>query len=97
MGWLRNMYYSLSQQLMRQDPAYYIAYVALYPNSAWCLMSYLYYTKYIVISSNTTFKYININIPYLITNRQGYNIIQGLLSINNKVKGNYTIILLGMH
>ena len=54
---------------MRQDPTYYIVYITLCPNSAWCLISYLYYTKYVVISSNTAFKYININIPYLITNR----------------------------
>ena len=91
------MYYSLSQQLMRQDPAYYMAYVALCPNSVQCLMSYLYYTKYTVVSSNTAFKHININIPHLIADRQGHNMIQGLLSINNKVKGNCTIILLGMH
>ena len=69
MGWLRNMYYSLSQQLMRQDPAYYIAYVALYLDSAWHLISYPYYAKYAVVSSNTAFKHININIPHLIADR----------------------------
>lgn len=28
-GWLRSMYYGVIQQVVRQSPAYYIAYVAL--------------------------------------------------------------------
>ena len=91
------MYYSLSQQLMRQDPAYYMAYVALHPDSAWRLMSYPYYAKYAVVSSNTAFKHIDINIPHLIADRQGHNMIQGSLSVDDKVEGNCTIILLGMY
>lgn len=45
-GWLRNMYYSTGQQLVRMDPAYYYWYVVLRPDHCWRLTSYPYYTKY---------------------------------------------------
>jgi hypothetical protein len=31
-GWLRNMFHSTGQQLMRQDPAYYTLYATLCPD-----------------------------------------------------------------
>lgn len=44
-GWLRNMIYSLVQQVMRQDPFYYRHYVLLRPDHEWRLISYPYYTS----------------------------------------------------
>src|SRR5271170_5619072 len=46
-GWLRNMYYSLGQQVMRQDPKYFAIYFALRPDQNTNLVSYPYYAKYI--------------------------------------------------
>jgi hypothetical protein len=42
-GWLRTMYHSLVQQLMRQDPAYWLWYALLRPDKNWRLISYPYY------------------------------------------------------
>lgn len=44
-GWLRNMYYSLGQQVMRQDPKYFAIYCALRPDQNTNLVSYPYYAK----------------------------------------------------
>jgi hypothetical protein len=33
-GWFRNMFYSINQQLMRQDPVYYTHYTALRQDEA---------------------------------------------------------------
>ena len=41
-GWLRNMYYSLGQQVMRQDPKYFAIYYALRPDQNTNLVSYPY-------------------------------------------------------
>jgi hypothetical protein len=38
---------------MRQDPVYYIYYIALRPDGVWRLVSYLYYTKYALLGNNT--------------------------------------------
>ncbi|KAB8271728.1 hypothetical protein BDV30DRAFT_240209 [Aspergillus minisclerotigenes] len=45
-GWLRNMYHSTGQQLVRMDPAYYYWYVVLRPDHCWRLIPYPYYAKY---------------------------------------------------
>ncbi|KAL0630600.1 hypothetical protein Q9L58_010552, partial [Maublancomyces gigas] len=44
-GWTRTMFYSLIQQLVRQDPAYYAIIAAARPDQNWRLISYPYYTK----------------------------------------------------
>lgn len=46
LGWCGTMIYSIGQQLMRQDPAYHLVYVALPPDHEWNLINYPYYTKY---------------------------------------------------
>ncbi|MCJ1270703.1 hypothetical protein MMC22_010600 [Lobaria immixta] len=62
-GWLRNMLYSLGQQVMRQDPLYYRLYVLLRPDHQWRLVSYPYYAKYDISGDSTAFTHIDINIP----------------------------------
>src|SRR5277367_2618757 len=42
MGFLRNMFYSLIQQLLRQDPVWYAFMVAARPDHSWRLISYPY-------------------------------------------------------
>jgi hypothetical protein len=44
-GWIRTMFYSAIQQLVRQDPVYYALNVAARPDLNWRLVSYPYYTK----------------------------------------------------
>nr|KMM73072.1 hypothetical protein CPAG_09361 [Coccidioides posadasii RMSCC 3488] len=62
-GWLRTMYHSIGQQLMRQDPAHY-----LWPDHAWKLVSYPYYAKYAKPGDKTGFCHIDVNVADTITN-----------------------------
>ena len=50
-----------------------------------------------VKGDSIAFHYININIPSLIETRYSANIIQGSVSLDNKTKDNYTIILLSIY
>ena len=95
-GWLRNMFFSITQQLMRQDPAYYMFYAALRPDSAWRLVSYPYYAKYSVPGDGTYFCHIDLNIPDLLANARGASMIQGTVSLDEEDHDNCTFILPGM-
>jgi len=95
-GWLRNMFYSIGQQLMRQDPVYYATYAALRPDKQWRLVSYPYYAKYAVKGDNTYFRHMDLNIPELLANARGCNMIQGSISLDNEDNSNCTVILPGM-
>jgi hypothetical protein len=95
-GWLRNMFYSIGQQLMRQDPLYYAAYAALRPDKQWRLVSYPYYAKYAVKGDNTYFRHMDLNIPELIAKSRGSGMIQGSISLDDEDESNCTVILPGM-
>lgn len=96
-GWLRNMYYSLGQQLMRQDPRYYLIYCALRPDQNVNLVSYPYYAKYQHEGDMTFFRHIDINIKGLAKDARGANMIQGTVSIDDEYEDDCTMILPGMH
>jgi hypothetical protein len=95
-GWLRNSFYSIGQQLMRQDPVYYALYAALRPDQQWRLVSYPYYAKYAVEGDQTYFRHIDLNIPDLLSNSRGAYMIQGSVSIDDESSQNCTVILPGM-
>jgi len=95
-GWLRNMFYSITQQLMRQDPAYYMLYVALRPDQAWRLVSYPYYAKYTSPGDGTYFCHLDLNIPDLLANERGVSMIQGTVSLDEEDEKNCTFICPGM-
>jgi hypothetical protein len=97
LGWLRNMFHSIGQQLMRTDPLYYCLYVLLRPDHATRLISYPYYTKRAVEGDNTAFKHIDVNIHQLAHNGRGFNQLQGSVSLDDETEKNCTIILPGMH
>jgi hypothetical protein len=95
-GWLRSMLYSIGQQLMRQDPLYYATYTALRPDKQWRLVTYPYYAKYAVEGDKTYFRHIDLNIPELLKNSRGANMIQGSVSLDDEDETNCTVILPGM-
>jgi hypothetical protein len=95
-GWLRNIFHSIAQQLIRQDPTYYMLYTALRPDSAWRLVSYPYYAKYSNPGDRTYFCHIDLNIPDLLANRRGASMIQGTVSMDEEDEKNYTFFLPGM-
>ena len=91
------MFYSVGQQLMRQDPAYYMLYAALRPDKNWRLVLYPYYAKYAKEGDNIYFRYIDLNIPALLAKERGSAMIQGSLSLDNEDEENCTVILAGMY
>jgi hypothetical protein len=95
-GWLRNCFYSIGQQLMRQDPVYYAAYAALRPDKQWRLVSYPYYIKAQDVGDETYFRHIDLNVPDLLANQRGCNMIQGSVSLDDEDEENCTVILAGM-
>jgi hypothetical protein len=96
-GWLRNMYHGIFQQVVRQSPAYYLAYVALRQDHNHRLISYPYYTKYQQTGDSTSFRHIDLNIPQLVNNQRGYSLIQGSVSLDDEEPDDCTELLLGMH
>jgi hypothetical protein len=65
--WLRNMFYFIDQQLMRQNSLYYRWYVKLQFDKCWKLINYLYYEKYVMQKNNIFFRHIDQNISQLIS------------------------------
>jgi Phytanoyl-CoA dioxygenase (PhyH) len=97
LGWLRNMYYSGIQQLMRQDPEYYRCYVALRPDHHWRLISYPYYAKYAQPGDSTYFRHIDINVSQYLVDGRGGNMIQGSVSLDDERPDMCTEILPGFN
>jgi hypothetical protein len=95
--WLRNMFYFIDQQLMRQNSLYYRWYVKLRFDKCWKLINNLYYEKYVMKKNNNFFRHIDQNISQLISFERDVNMIQDILSLNDEDINNYIIILFDMH
>jgi hypothetical protein len=95
-GWLRSMFYSIGQQLMRQDLVYYTLKAALRPDRQWRLVTYPYYAKYAVPGDNTYFRHLDLNIPALLASSRGCNMIQGSVSLDEEDEESCTVIIPGM-
>ncbi|KAM0724089.1 hypothetical protein Q7P37_000269 [Cladosporium fusiforme] len=61
-GWCRNMSFSISQQLTRQDLGYYLTQVILRPDHHTFLVTSPYYTKYAEPGDNTFFSHVDFNL-----------------------------------
>lgn len=97
LGWQRNMWFSLIQQLVRQDPAYYMAYVFFRPTHDWRLISYPYYAKNTIIGEKTAFRHIDINVQDYLDTGRGGSVLQGSISLTKEDSENCTELLRGMH
>ena len=75
LGWHRNMWCSLIQQIVRQDLVYYALIVSLRPDKNWRLISYPYYTKYTLDGENTGFTPLDLNIKVFVEPGKGANIV----------------------
>ena len=96
-GWLRTMYHSLSQQIIRQDLGYWLTYVCLRPDRNHRLIAYPYYAKYAIQGDSTFFRHVDMNVPKYIQNGHGGNIIQGSVSLDDETAEGCTEILPGFH
>jgi hypothetical protein len=97
LGWIRNMYHSLGQQLMRMDPVYYCLYVVLRPDHATHLISYPYYAKRAKPNDKTGFRHMDINIRSAVAQNRGIEQIQGTLSLDDEDEYGCTEVLPRMH
>jgi hypothetical protein len=96
-GWMRHMFYSLVQQLIRQDPAYWAIMAAARPDKNWRMISYPYYTKDTTAGESTGFAHLDINVEKFVESGRGGNIIQGSMSLDDEDECGCTILVLGFH
>ena len=94
LGWCRNMWHSLVQQAIRQDPAFYALNVAARGDNHWKLVSFPYYTKY---ANPTGFKHIDLNIPRLLSSGRGKSLVQTAVSMDDECEDGCTIIVPEFH
>ena len=96
-GWMRHMFYSLIQQVVWQDPAYWAIMVAAQLDKNYRLISYPYYTKDTSKGDSTSFTHLDINVGKLVESGRGINIIQSSLSLDNENEDGYIILVPGFH
>lgn len=94
-GWLRTMYYSLTQQIIRQDLSYWMLYACLRPDGNLRLISYPYYAKFAVPGESTYFRHIDMYMPKYLENGHGGMIIQGSVSLDNEDENGCTELVPG--
>ena len=97
LGWLRTMVYSITQQLMRMDITYWMAYSCLRPDRNYWLISYPYYMKNARLGDSTFFRHVDIDINRAVKTGRGTNMIQGSLSLTDETEDMATEILPRMH
>ncbi|KAI9765300.1 MAG: hypothetical protein M1840_007499 [Geoglossum simile] len=88
MGWMRHMFYSLTQQLVRQDSAYWAIMAAARPDRNWKLISYPYYTKDTTPGEITGFYHFDINVEKFCQSERGINQTQGSLALDDEDEEN---------
>ena len=96
-GWCRNMWHSLVQQAMRQDPVFYALNVAARPDKNWRLISFPYYTKYAMAGDSTGFRHIDLNIRELLELGRGRNTVQTGVSMDDESEDGCTEVVPGFH
>ena len=98
MGWLCNMYYSLIQQLVRQDPAYYALTAAARPDRGWRLISYPYITKDTGNDGEATgFLHMDLNLEAYLRDGSGGNRLTSSVSIDDGDELGCTVVVKGFH
>jgi len=95
LGWSRNMWYSLVQQIVRQDPVYYCLMAAARPDRNWRLISYPYYTKDTDPGESTGFAHLDLNLQRFIDCGKGGDIVQGALALDDETEKNCTVLVPG--
>jgi len=97
MGFLRNMFYSLTQQLVRQDPAWYALNAACRPSHNWRLISYPYVAKKVVPGERMGFAHTDVNIAKWVEYGHGANQLTSSVSLDQEKPTDCTEIVPGFH
>ncbi len=96
-SWLKTMFYSLSQQIIKQDIEYWTLYACLCLNLNTQLVFYLYYVKYVLLNDSTFFYHIDMNVFKYLKDEYKSNIILEFVSLNDKNIYDYTEIMSEFH
>lgn len=95
-GNAKNMWFSLIQQLIRQDPVYYMLHVLLRPDHQWRLVSFPFYTKSAYPEEATGFRRLDFDVTDLIGKKRCVNQIRGSVAMLDEDDDNCTEVLGGM-
>ena len=92
------MYYSLVQQLARQDPVWYVLTVVARPDKYWRLISYPYITKDTDANGEEMgFLHLDLNLEAFMKNGQGGNRLTSSLSLDDEEEDGCTVVAKGFH
>jgi hypothetical protein len=97
MGFLLNMFYSLTQQILRHDPFWYALMAAGRPDHCWRLISYPYTVKYAVLSDSTGFLHLDFNMSEYVSLGCGANTLSSSISFDPEDDKTCTFIISGFH
>ena len=86
LGFLRIMFFSIIQQILRQDPVVYAMMVAGRPDHNFRLIGYPYITKYAAAGDNTGFEHLDIDLEQLVLNNKGENMLTSSISLDDEEK-----------
>ena len=95
LGWLRNMFYSLIQQLIRQNPVWYAIVASARPDKIRRLISYPYITKGTGADGETTgFLHLDLNISKFVQDGSGGNFLSSSMPLDTKEANCCTLVVL---
>ncbi|KAI9777789.1 MAG: hypothetical protein M1839_008584 [Geoglossum umbratile] len=97
LGWLRNMFYSITQQTVRQDPIWYAISAAARPDKNWRLVTYPYITKDTDPGENTGFLHLDLNTTQYVKDGSGGNLLSSSIAIDDEQPDGCTIVVPGFH
>jgi hypothetical protein len=97
MGFRRNMFYSLSQQLIRQDPAWYALNASCRPTPHWRLITYPYITKDADVDEPLGFLHMDVNFKDFFERQIGANQLTSSVSLDTETVDGCTVLVPGFH
>jgi hypothetical protein len=97
MGWMRHMFYSMIQQLVRMDPAWYALTAAARPDHQWRLISYPYVTKDTDPEERTGFLHLDLNVGRFVADGLGGNLLSSSVALDDETPDGCTVVVPGFH
>ncbi|KAI9753313.1 MAG: hypothetical protein M4579_005232, partial [Chaenotheca gracillima] len=97
-GWLRNMFYSLTQQMLRQDPVWWVANATARSDGCWRLQTHPYIVKDASAGDRTGFLHLDMRIDVPdITETANTMPLSSSVSLEPEDEENCTIVVPGFH
>ena len=91
------MYHALVQQLLWQDPLWYVFIVTAQPDHAWHLIAYPYIAKYAVAGNSTGFEHVDVSIDEYFRYCRSENTVQAAFALDVEDEYNCTKIVPGFY